>query len=62
MSYSFRVKSESGTLTVEPGTNVPDGTWQVSGHDDEHRRDLSVYQTGPDSSLIAQASSSSKKG
>lgn len=58
MSYSFVVTVKDGTpaatITSGPGT-VPDGTYQVSGHDDDQFRTIGVTRAD-DSGQVAQAS------
>lgn len=45
MSYSFRIEAKGGALTVgTPSGTVPDGTYEVTGHDDAGSRNISVQQ------------------
>ena len=43
MSYSFNVIKKDGELTIEgTGTFVPDGTFMISGHEDEQSRSIFI--------------------
>jgi VCBS repeat-containing protein len=59
MSYSYTVKSSNGTLEVLPNGHVPDGEWQVSGHEDATRVDVTVTAKGADGKPLVMASGSS---
>lgn len=61
MSYGITITVKDNFATVSGQTNeVPEGTFQVSGHDDANGRAISVYRTRQDETaavrLIATAS------
>ena len=63
MSYSFGVTAKDNVLTISgQTTEVPDGQYNVSGHDDATDRSISVarYQPGP-GLVVAQASAAARR-
>lgn len=59
MSCSFTVRSSDGVLTAEPNGTVPDGQWQVSGHEDATRVDVTVTAKDADGKPLVMTSGSS---
>lgn len=59
MSYSFVVRVEGSTVQVDSVTgDVPDGKYQVSGHDEGSHRSLNVTRYSPASAIVAQVGGS----
>jgi hypothetical protein len=61
VSYSFVVTAKDSTLTVGTPTGpVPDGTYQVNGHEDEDWRSITVTRAD-DKQTVAQATSNTRR-
>lgn len=48
MSYNFILEAKDGVLTIPEHVvtmHVPDGTFQISGHEDDHSRSLNATRT-----------------
>lgn len=56
MSYSLKVAVADGVATVETTGEVPDGTFVVSGHEDDNSRQLGVTRQGVDGRYVEAAS------
>lgn len=56
MSYSITVKAAGGQLTVEHSGEVPDGTYIISGHEDEHGHTMGVTRSDAEGHQVAHAS------
>lgn len=56
MSFSITVKAQNGRLTADPSGDVPDGEYQVNGHEDTEQRSLGVVRRSPDGRYVQQAS------
>lgn len=57
MSYKLTVVVKDGSASVTQTDSVPDGTYDVMGHDDADRRDLGVTRRGPDGRYVGAAHS-----
>lgn len=57
MSYTVTVAVTDGTAVVTTTGTVPDGEFQVHGHEDESQRTLGVVRRGPDGRYAAAANS-----
>jgi hypothetical protein len=55
MSYSARLVTKNGTTVLEEAHGLPDGIHHISGHEDEHRIDLSVTRAHLDGAQVASA-------
>lgn len=55
MSYVVSVRVQGGQATAALSGDVPDGEYQISGHDDAHQRALSVVRRTPDGRYAEQA-------
>lgn len=56
MSYSLTVAVVDGMPSVTHSGDVPDGTFTVSGHEDDKARNLGVTRQGTDGRYIESAS------
>lgn len=61
MSYSITVAVKDGSASVTTSGPVPDGEFQVNGHDDATRRDLGVIQRHADGRYAGAANTSHYK-
>lgn len=62
MSFSFVVAAEGGTLKVDNVTgDVPEGKYQVSGHEDEANRSLGVTRFSQTGLVVSQATTSGRR-
>jgi hypothetical protein len=56
VSYSFVVQAKDNVLTVSGQTaEVPDGNYQVNGHEDDTSRSITVTRTDDSPYVVAQA-------
>jgi hypothetical protein len=57
MSYSFSVEKKNGAVTVTGGEQeyVPEGTWFLSGHEDDSSTSVSVRRCDGDGKTLIQA-------
>lgn len=61
MSYSFTVKADGNTLTVESQTTeIPDGYYQVNGHEEPAWLSIGVLRQDPAHVQIIQATAYGK--
>lgn len=56
MSFSIAVRVSDGTATVTTGGDVPDGYFEVAGHEDDASRQLSITRRGADGRYVQSAS------
>jgi hypothetical protein len=56
LSYSFVVEAKDNVLTIATQTaEVPDGKYQVNGHEDGTSRSITVTRTDDSAYVVAQA-------
>jgi hypothetical protein len=62
MSYSFRLRASGGSVQVESVTGpVPEGTFTVSGHENEQNASVAVTRFSVTGIQVAQASGQALK-
>lgn len=61
MSFSIIVRAQNGRLTADHSGDVPDGEYQVNGHEDSGQRTLGVVRRSPDGRYVQQASATHHK-
>lgn len=61
MSFQIIVAVTDGAATAEVNGDVPDGQYEVAGHEDGAIRVLSVLRRGPDGRYVQQASATHHK-
>jgi hypothetical protein len=56
MSYTFTISFKGGLMTVNSRSgDMPDGTWQVGGHEDEYGAGINVVRRLPNGRFAAEA-------